>query len=213
MKTKIKYDTWPSTSDTIAIANSNELSNDQQSLLKSNNSHKTSTMKQIKIVLSLIVVLSFTGNAIGQHIGIQAGGLLSNIKWRNELYTVNTFTKAGAMGGITLDIPLKNDMVFNTALNYKYMGTVIKDSSALGSMRFGFINLDLTYCYLFDMKTFQIYIEGGGYVGYMVNASRVDKPEGEDEEVTDLEIGTSSDDQIKPWDMGLSIGGGVYLNK
>ena len=167
-------------------------------------------MKRI-VFLSLITFLGFSLQA--QHFGLQAGVLASNIKWRNEFYTINSIVKPGFMAGITLDIPLKNTMAINLALNYKWTGASFIDSTNLSSVRFGYINFDATYDYIFDMGSYQLYAEGGGYIAYLVSAKKGLKPENEDVSFENLNIGTSETDDIKPWDMGLTVGVGVYLGK
>jgi hypothetical protein len=59
----------------------------------------------------------------------------------------------------------------------------------------------------------QPYVEGGGFLGYLVNASTVSNFDGNNIVKEDLKIGSSKGDDIKPWDAGFSIGAGVYLNK
>jgi len=168
-------------------------------------------MKKSIILVGLFLL--FGMGTFAQHFGIQGGGLASNVQWRNDIFTVNTIVKPGFLAGITLDIPLKNTMVINTAINYKCIGAAMIDSTDLASIRLGYINLDVTYDYLFDMKTYQLYVEGGGYLGYLVKAENINKPENGDKTKEDLKIGTATTDDIKPLDVGLTIGAGVYLNK
>lgn len=168
-------------------------------------------MKKSFLLLALLITFGMLVQA--QNFGIQGGGVLSNVGWRNDQFTVNTNLKPGFLAGITLDIPLNNAMVINTAVNYKTMGAWIHDSTDLASYNLGYVNLDVTYDYIFDMKSFQIFAEGGGYISYLVNAKSIYKPEGEDRITENLKIGTSSDDDIRPLDIGLTIGTGIYLGK
>lgn len=168
-------------------------------------------MKKLFLLLGFFITSSMLLQA--QHIGIQGGGVLSNVSWRNDLATLNTKIKPGFLAGITLDIPLNNSMVINTAINYKTMGTWLNDSTDLASFNLGYVNLDATYNYIFDMKSFQIYAEGGGYISYLVIAKSIYKPTNEDRYTEDLKIGTSEDDDLGHLDLGLTIGAGVYLGK
>lgn len=168
-------------------------------------------MKKSIILVGLFLL--FCMGTIAQHFGLQAGGVASNVQWRNDIFTVNTIVKPGFLAGVTLDIPLNNSMVVNTAINYKCIGAAMADTSDLAAIRLGYVNLDVTYDYLFDMKTYQLYVEGGGYLGYLVKAENIIKPENGDKTTEDLNIGTETTDDIKPLDIGLTIGAGVYLNK
>lgn len=165
-------------------------------------------MKRI-IITGFVFLFYLSANA--QYFGLQTGGLASNIKWRNDIYTVNTVVKPAFLAGITLDIPLKNTMAVNLALNYKWVGAALIDSTDLSALRLGYVNFDATYNYLFDMNTYQLYVEGGGYIGYLVNAQKAFKPENGDVTYEDLKIGKEPTDDILAMDIGVTIGAGVYV--
>ena len=113
----------------------------------------------------------------------------------------------------SLDIPIKNTMAVNLALNYKWVGAAMNDSTDLGAVQLGYANLDVTFNYIYE-TTFAVrpFIEGGGYGAYLVNAQKVFAPDGQDPYTESVNIGNSSTDDITAWDIGLTIGGGVYLN-
>jgi hypothetical protein len=168
-----------------------------------------------KVTLLFISIMAFTLIGFTQHFGFQGGGMAANIKYRNDMYTLNTYVKPAFLAGIALEIPIKNTMAVTTALNYKWVGAAFNDDSDLAAYRLGYVNLDATFNYIFDMvPVVQPYVEGGGFLAYLVNASSVRNPEGTDDVIKkDLDIGTAKEDDIKPWDAGFSIGAGVYLNK
>jgi hypothetical protein len=169
-------------------------------------------MKKSIILIALLTAMALPGMA--QHFGIQAGGMLSNVRWRNEYFTLNTLPKEGFMAGVALDIPVAEKMSILTALNYKWIGTVYNDTSDVSSMQLGYVNLDITFNYVFtDVKVVHPYVEGGTYVAYMVNSNRVIKAKDDNANYDDLKVGTSETDHIKPWDFGWTIGGGVYLDE
>jgi hypothetical protein len=166
-------------------------------------------MKKL-IFTALFGVLFLTTNA--QYFGFQAGSLVSDIVWRTDLYTYNTLPKPGFIAGVTLDIPIKNTMAVNLALNYKWTGSSMLDSTDVSAVRFGYINLDVTFNYIFETNvSVRPYIEGGGFGAYLVNAQSIYVPDGEESYSEDVKIGYSNDDEIIPWDLGLTIGGGIYL--
>jgi hypothetical protein len=166
-------------------------------------------MKKL-ILTTLLGVLFLTSNA--QYFGFQAGALASDILWRNDLYTLNTLPKPGFIAGVTLDIPIKNTMAVNLALNYKWTGASRLDSTDVSAVRLGYINLDATFNYIFETNAaVRPYIEGGGFGAYLVNAQSIYIPDGEDSYSEDVKVGNSNDDEIIPWDFGLTIGGGIYL--
>ena len=169
-------------------------------------------MKKFTITFLLLVI--FITTSIAQHFGIQAGGMATNVRWRNEYFTLNTLPKPGFMAGITLDIPVAEKMTIMTALNYKWVGAVYNDTSDVSAIHLGYVNLDITFNYIFtDVKVVHPYVEGGTYVAYMVNSNRVVKSKDENANYEDLKVGFDEQDNIIPWDFGWTIGGGVYLDK
>lgn len=166
-------------------------------------------MKRI-IITGFIFMFILSANA--QYFGFQGGGMATNIKWRNDIYTINTLVKPAFMAGITLDIPIRNTMAVNLALNYKWVGAAMIDSTDIGAVQLGYVNLDVTFNYIFETNAaVRPYIEGGGYGAYLVNAQKIFKPENQDGYTESVKIGSSSTDEIIAWDLGLTIGGGIYL--
>ncbi|MBU2553191.1 MAG: PorT family protein [Bacteroidetes bacterium] len=160
----------------------------------------------ITTVLVLFLFLSLNA----QRFGVQGGGMLSNMKWRNDYFTLNTTVKPGFLLGVTYDLPLKNTMALNFALNYKCVGAAFIDSTDLASVRLGYVNLDIAYDYIFDMNKYKLYAEGGGYFGYLVRAQSVWKHKDQDTKTENLNIGTNDSDDILPMDVGVTFGVGVY---
>ena len=127
-------------------------------------------MKRI-IITGFVFLFFLSANA--QYFGIQGGGLASNIKWRNDIYTINTLVKPAFLAGVTLDIPIQNTMAVNLALNYKWVGAAMIDSTDIGAVQLGYVNLDVTFNYIFETNnTVRPFIEGGGYFGYLVNVRK-----------------------------------------
>lgn len=139
--------------------------------------------------------------------------MLSNVKYRNDMFTMNTRLKPSFLVGVTLEFPIKTNMAINTALNYKWVGASFNDSTDLHAFRLGYANLDFTFNYIFDMVSgAKPYVEGGGFLAYLVNASSVELQENSDQLIReDLKIGTAETDDIIPMDAGFTIGGGVYF--
>lgn len=166
-------------------------------------------MKRLIILFVVFFILNVAG--VAQYFGIHGGALATNVQWRDNYYTLNTLVKPGFMAGITLEFPIKNIMAVNTALNYKWTGASFIDSTDIAAVRLGYVNLDITVNYIFEGKTVRPYVEGGTYLGYLVTARSVFKPENKDVEYENLQVGFDKDDEIIPLDFGWTIGGGVYL--
>ena len=163
-----------------------------------------------KLILSTFILL-FTFTSYAQYFGIQAGALASNVKWRNEHYTLNTLLKPGFILGVTMDIPIQQTMAVNLALNYKWAGAGMIDTTNVEELQLGYINLDVTFNYIFQTTSeVRPYIEGGGFGAYLVNSKLAIMDNQGDLIREDIKVGTSEDDDIVPYDIGLTIGGGIY---
>ncbi len=173
----------------------------------------------MKKILLLLVGLSIFGMANAQHFGLFAGPQMTNMSMENATLIVKTNFKPGFFAGFTVDFPLNNNMVINSSISYKTGGTIIDNGSLLDDdtevlvLRTDNISLDLTYLYLFDLNTIQLYAEGGGYLGYAMGGKYVYKPKDGDKYTEPLKIGSSDTDDLKAFDFGITIGAGVYMNK
>jgi hypothetical protein len=163
------------------------------------------------LLIGCVLFLTLAVNA--QHFGIQAGGSLANMTWESDAISLNTKIKPAFFMGVTVDFPLNNSMVVNTALNYKHSGTWIKQDQDVMAVRLNYINLDVTYNYLLELGGIQLFFEGGGYFGYAVSGKTVYKPEEGDKEEEKLNFGTADDDDMKALDIGIIVGAGVYFGK
>lgn len=168
-------------------------------------------MKKILSLFFLVSIICISANA--QHFGVRAGGLLSRTMFRSDTYTENTRVKPGFIIGAAVDIPLKNTMALNTSLNFKALGTWIIYGDDLMVIRQNYIDLDVTYEYIFHISELEFFAQGGGYLAFCVGGKVIDKPENGDKTDRKLEVGTSNTDDIKPMDAGLIIGGGIYFGK
>ncbi|MBA7591065.1 hypothetical protein ES708_33216 [subsurface metagenome] len=104
-------------------------------------------------------------------------------------------------------------MAINTSVNFKSIGTWIHEGQDITVMRLNYIDLNVTYEYIFTLGDVEFYGQGGGYVGYAVNGKTIYKPEDGDKDEDKIDIGTSDEDEIKPIDGGFIIGAGVYFGK
>jgi hypothetical protein len=163
------------------------------------------------LLFGFVFTMAVAVNA--QYFGVQAGGSLANMKWESDVFSLNTHIKPAFFMGVALDLPLNNSMVINTALNYKHAGTWIKEDKDVTAVRLNYINLDVTYNYLLEVGDIQLFFEGGGYLGYAFSGKIIYKPEEGDKTDDKINFGTAEDDDMKPLDLGLIIGAGVYFGK
>lgn len=167
-----------------------------------------------KNFLLSLLLLAIVTMANAQHFGLQAGGKITNMGITQDNDTLisiaETKIKPGFMVGITLDLPLNNSMVINTALNFTTAGTWQHYGKDINAVQLGYINLDVTYEYIFNIGDLEIFAEGGGYLGYAVLGKNVYKPETGDKVDTDIEFG-SEVNELKPIDAGFVIGAGIYF--
>lgn len=173
-------------------------------------------MKRFLLVLLGLGLFSF---ANAQHFGVQAGPNFSTMKMETDVVEIKTNLKPGFFVGFTVDFPLNNKMLINTAINYKTAGTsidngpLIDENTKVLVIKTDNITFDLTYNYIFPLNSIELYAEGGGYVGYAISGKMAYTPkEGEVTKET-LNLGSDKTDDLKAFDAGLIIGAGVYVNK
>ena len=163
------------------------------------------------LLVGFVLTMTYAVNA--QYFGVQGGGSLVNLSDKTDAYSVNTRIKPGFFMGIITDFPLNNDMAISTALNFKHAGTWIKENNDVWALRLNYINLDVTYNYIITLSSITLFLEGGGYMAYAVGGKTIYRPESGDNVDTKIDFGTSTDDDLKPFDAGLIIGGGVFFGK
>lgn len=167
-----------------------------------------------KNYLLSVLFLSLVTLASAQHFGLQAGGKITNMGITEDNDTVFSILeskiKPGFLVGVTADFPLANSMAINTSLNFTTAGTWQHYGKDINSVHLGYINLDVTYIYIFNIGGQEIFAEGGGYAGYAVLGKIIYKPETGDKVETDIEFG-SEVNESKPIDAGFIVGAGIYF--
>jgi hypothetical protein len=61
------------------------------------------------------------------------------MKITTDVAGFNTKIKPGFIAGVVVEFPLKNNMAINTSLNFKSIGTWIKDGGDLTSWRLNYL--------------------------------------------------------------------------
>ena len=167
----------------------------------------------MKRIITLLIIATFSTCLFAQHFGLRIGGSITDMAMETDTISYNTKIKPGFVRGIVLEFPLKNTMAINTSLNFKSVGTWIHQDLGITGWRVNYIDLDITYEYIFHLGELEVFAQGGGYLAYALYGKEVYKPENGPETSEKLNIGTSDEDVITPLDAGLIIGAGVYFGK
>ncbi len=165
----------------------------------------------MKRIITLLFIASISTCIFAQYFGFRGGGTLSQMVITTDIISYNTKVKPGFVAGVVFEYPLKNTMALHTSVNFKSIGTWIHDDQDITGWRVNYLDLDVCYEYIFNFDAVEVFVQGGGYAAYALYGKEVYKPENGSTETNDLKIGTSDDDVIKPFDVGVIIGGGVYF--
>jgi hypothetical protein len=142
-------------------------------------------------------IVTLRGNSLNNHkskIGFIAGlGLTLNVNNRSSLNTQLSYEQKGSKGNLEI-FTTDNDGNFAGVINYKFISS------------YNYITLPLLYGYEFG-KTIKLKIQGGPYVGYLMNSSII----GDNNDVDDNNEKVKTTDWHNRTDLGISIGLNLYF--
>lgn len=167
----------------------------------------------MKKIITIIIIAALPTALFAQHFGVRLGGAIADMRMSTDTISYNTKIKPGFIAGIVMEYPLKNTMAINTSLNFKSVGTWIHEDLDITGWRMNYLDLDVSYEYIFDLGEAEVFAQGGGYLAYALYGKEIFKPENGEKTTENLNIGTSDEDVLKPFDAGLIIGAGVYFGK
>jgi opacity protein-like surface antigen len=179
-------------------------------------------MKKLSTLLLFAFIAIFSSQSYAQIIAVQGGLNLSNMmeKDDDETYSDDYNTKPGFHLGVTAEFPLSDANSFQTGLLVSTKGMKIDESDDFGSYE---VTANLVYLEipLLFKKSFELnggnkfFGAVGPYIGYGVAGtikSKVDFMGETEEDEEDINWGSDDEDDIKPFDFGLSIGAGLEVN-
>ncbi len=160
-------------------------------------------MKKYSFLLVILILCSFIRVNAQVSFAPKVGINLSNL---GGDATDTQFRLRPQLGGI-VEFKIDEMFSFQPGVMYSGKGASGEDNNEI-AITLDYLEVPLNGVLNFDMGTGRFQLFAGPYLGYCLSAKYKD----DDGETESLQIGTSSDDDIKPFDIGFSIGLGYRFD-
>ena len=154
-------------------------------------------------------------------IGPKMGMTLSNYGLTtSDKDNYNSNLNFGLLGGATLEIPFSSTFSMQAEVYFSQKGTILNRNDNADTTLFpykciheklNYIELPLLFRYRFQGRPMGGFITAGSAIGRALGGKRIlgSKESALEKDKTNIEIGTGSTHDYKPFDIGLVIGGGL----
>jgi hypothetical protein len=182
-------------------------------------------MKNLSKVLFVFILLSMWTQAYAQNIIIRGGLNLSNMLMKDDddTYSDDFKLKPGFHAGVTTEIPMNENLFFETGLLLSSKGYKFNESETYsgetytykGTASLLYLDIPLTAKAYFGTENLKMYGALGPYIGVGISGKSKTESDmmGETEtEEEDVKWGSGEDDDLKRLDYGIIAGAGIELN-
>ena len=183
-------------------------------------------MKNLLKLFVVVLVCTMTTESFAQRIGVKAGLNLSNMLMKDDDDTYSDDYKMlpGFHVGVIAEIPFNDMISFEPGLllstkgfKYEYNETLFGfDVKEKAKMNLYYIDIPLNFKASFEVGDANIYGAIGPYIGYGISGKIKAEATvmGETEtETEDINWGSDEEkDDLKPLDLGLTVGAGLEYN-
>lgn len=164
----------------------------------------------LKSLLVIIMMLAFTGLQAQVKFGPKVGMNLSTMTLKSSGISFDPKMLVGFHAGLISEIGLADNLKLQPGILYsskgsKYEITLFEETFDF-SMAPAFIEVPVNLMYSFGPGDTKFNVFAGPYFAYGIGGKY--KSEGESE---DISFGTSEDDDMKPFDIGVNFGVGVNI--
>jgi hypothetical protein len=164
----------------------------------------------LKSLLVIIMMLAFTGLQAQVKFGPKVGMNLSTMTLKSSGISFDPKMLVGFHAGLISEIGLADNLKLQPGILYsskgsKYEITLFEETFDF-SMAPAFIEVPVNLMYSFGPGDTKFNVFAGPYFAYGIGGKY--KSDGESE---DISFGTSEDDDMKPFDIGVNFGVGVNI--
>jgi hypothetical protein len=160
-----------------------------------------------KIVLFFLLVLFAHSGVLSQNFYIRGGLNVADALLEGGGFTVDTKARIGFQLGVAMEVPMSDNLYFNTAMLYSSKGLKVSDGGIEIKVPINYLEVPLNLEYKSDAGDASIFVEAGPYLG--IGLSGKAESGGTSESI---EWG-SADGELKRLDLGLNFGGGVEIDR
>jgi Outer membrane protein beta-barrel domain len=174
---------------------------------------KSTSMKN-KIVLCFgLMTLMFSAASAQKSIefGIQAGAVLSSYKMTQENVSVSSDSRIGFNGGVFAAYHFTPNISFRPELNYTMLGGNLTQGGYTMKSTYSYLRLPLNVIY--HMQEEQgLFVGAGPTLAYGLSGKNTASSGGQ-EESSDIHFGSGTNDDLKPFEVGLNFLAGYRLQQ
>jgi hypothetical protein len=165
----------------------------------------------LKSLMLLLTMFAFTRVQAQIKFGPKAGVNLSTMTLKSSGLSLDPKILPGFHAGIISDIGLMENLTLQPGILFSSKGSKYELSFLEETIEFsmgpGFIEVPVNVLYSFGTGTTKLNLFAGPYFAFGITGKS--KSEGDSQ---DISFGSSTDDDMKPFDMGLNFGAGVNIN-
>jgi hypothetical protein len=173
---------------------------------------KTDSMKNLKFALVICMLFIVTGIQAQIKFGPKVGLNLSTITLKMGSISIDPKTVVGFHVGMISEIPLVGNFCLQPGLLYSAKGSKWAESGEEIKLTPSFLEIPVNAVYKFDLKAVKILINAGPNFAFGIGG-KYKYTFGTTNESGSLKFGSSSGDDMKPFDLGLNIGAGVEITQ
>jgi hypothetical protein len=165
----------------------------------------------VKFLIVLMMIFAFEGAQAQVKFGPKVGMNLSTMTLKSSGLSIDPKMLVGFHAGIISEIGLSENLKLQPGILFstkgsKYELTIFEQPYEL-SLAPGVIEVPVNVLYSFGTGSTKINVFAGPYIAYGFTGKA--KSDGDSQ---DISFGTSTEDDMKPFDFGLNFGAGVNIN-
>ena len=159
--------------------------------------------KNLCFFIGFILLINYV-NAQKTLIGLTAGAAFASYKVTSESLSMTSKMHVGFTAGLVSSVPIGKNFSFMPQLNFVQKGGKLNDAGATDKVTLNYIELPLDFVFNARTSTGMFFIGAGPSLG--VGLSGKDKwSDGTESGSDDIKFGSSNDDDLKPFEIGVNI--------
>lgn len=159
------------------------------------------------IVLAILLIVSSSRTYAQIKAGYIIGVNISNMSLKTTGICSHPKPQTGIHFGGIMEIPVAGNFTFQPRILLSAKGSNYKIDSVDYSVAPIFIEIPLLAGYSFGSDDFKIFFFAGPYFAFGIGGYKV----GTGGQLKDINYGTGENKDLKPLDLGLNIGAGIYI--
>lgn len=140
-------------------------------------------------------------NRIGPKLGLN----LSTLTLKSDGISLETKSRVGFHFGMVAEVPVNENLAIQPGILFSQKGSKY-DLYESPNISLNYLEVPVNLMYKFPINSLKVLIFGGSYLAYGIGGKA--KFDGESD---DINWGTSEEDDLKPFDLGLNIGAGIEI--